>query len=173
MERLCFAGTFTKMTPKQQEQLSQAYIVHSGRLPSRRELRMLSGYVGISQSRIRRWFLQHTTSSSSITANQTIYNPSTPSAPEEEDLSDVKNCLSRIEKQLDTIEGEVSQTAHLIAALEISQSETPPPPAIPRESASIAFEGGLESGDDLYQQGSDSSMRDFSPGFDYDDPIPL
>ena len=57
MSKLCFTETLDRLSPQNKRDLNMAYIIHEGKLPSRKELRTLSERISVSQSKIRKWFL--------------------------------------------------------------------------------------------------------------------
>lgn len=59
MSKLCFTETLDKLSIQNIQELNAAYRFYEGKLPSRKELRSLSERIRVSQSRIRRWFLDH------------------------------------------------------------------------------------------------------------------
>ncbi|PJF19158.1 hypothetical protein PSACC_01009 [Paramicrosporidium saccamoebae] len=58
MDAFCFSDTFSQLTDRNQFDLQHAFLEHGGKLPSRREIRSLSIKLRLSQSRIRKWFLE-------------------------------------------------------------------------------------------------------------------
>jgi hypothetical protein len=58
MDAFCFSDTFNQLTDRNQFDLQSAFLEHGGKLPSRREIRSLSTKLTLSQSRIRKWFLE-------------------------------------------------------------------------------------------------------------------
>lgn len=57
MAAFCFCNIFDNLNAKVLVELNNAFAKFDGKMPSRREIRILSPHIGISQSRIRKWFL--------------------------------------------------------------------------------------------------------------------
>jgi hypothetical protein len=95
MDAFCFTGTFNQLTTKNTADLQVAFIENQGKLPSRREIRNLSEKISLSQSRIRKWFLEH--------ASPGLPSPPPPGIPEES--ADVKSRISMVEESLQSLQG--------------------------------------------------------------------
>lgn len=58
MAAYCFTDIIDRLTPRNHHDLELAYVRNDRRLPSKKGLRDLSTNISLSQSKIRKWFLQ-------------------------------------------------------------------------------------------------------------------
>lgn len=66
MDAYCFSDTFNQLSSKNLLDLQHAFLEYGGKLPSRREIRSLGLKMGLSQSRIRKWFLERSNPSTVV-----------------------------------------------------------------------------------------------------------
>jgi len=121
MDRFCFTGTFCQLTPKIISELDTAFNTSSGKLPSRGELRVLGQRLGISQSQIRRWFLEHDApklepTQSSLAASEQLANL-------EKRLEKMEQRISVVEQQVQVQRSTISQTIQPIRSLPFDWSQ--------------------------------------------------
>lgn len=110
MDRFCFTGKFCKFTPKILSELEATFIACSGKLPLRRELRILGQKLGIPQSQIRRWFIEHETLKLAPTQSNHTTN---------DQLANLEKRLERMEQKINAIEQKVNvQESTLLKTLQ-------------------------------------------------------
>lgn len=126
MEALCFENIFDTITTDQLATLEQEYMYFAEKLPSRKEIKAISEKIGLSQSRIRRWFLNKYEENRTIIIAAPDVNTSQSSLKStgtEEDMADrlsvagvsssVLTCcedrIARFERRLDGLELEIRQ----------------------------------------------------------------
>ena len=100
MDSYCFQERYNKLTLKNQADLQLAYKIFEGKLPSRKDMREISLQIGIPQSHIKSWFLQHGMEAKTSTS---------PTATDE----NLMKRLDEIERRLAALETEVQKSSCL------------------------------------------------------------
>ena len=103
MAAYCFTDILDRLTPRNYHDLELAYARNDRRLPSKRVLRDLSTAISISQSKIRKWFLQR------------IHRDETPPAPA---VPSPGSAELRIDERLGQLEDRIQLVNNRLGMLE-------------------------------------------------------
>lgn len=109
MAAYCFTDILDRLTPRNYHDLELAYARNDRRLPSKRVLRDLSTAINISQSKIRKWFLQriHRDETPPVTAAAPAPAVPSPGAAElriDERLGQLEDRIQLVNNQLGMLE---------------------------------------------------------------------
>lgn len=125
MDALCFTDTIEHLTSKNVADLTRAYVLHGGKLPSRKELRCLSNGMSLSQSRIRRWFLDNANLSSTPRPDPLPFTSHTDigTSPEKKEgldkrLDELESKCGLYEHRLELIDSQIAMMKDKVSELE-------------------------------------------------------